>query len=358
MTTSREYTIVVPRIVDAGPINVATELANAAAAKGWRVRMLGLSGGVERTDLDPLVEARRISMRDLFVVRGVVHTHGLRPDLIGWFFSLREGCQVATTLHNHFMSDLSFGHRPWVVSLAFRVWSLCIRRFQVRICISKTMCRYYERLMPDASFQLAYNFRAPQADTAADARQLQWIADQRRRGQTVLIYVGALVARKNVEALVDAVAAEPGFSLALCGQGDLESQIRRRIGALAAHDRIAAFGQVRNPRLLLRECHLLALPSHAEGMPMAVLEAASVGRPCLMSNIAVHREMASLGLGAVFDRHRFSDFAAVVRQLTTSHTQPPDADPNILGAFASRFSVHRGFDRYQALFFSGGPEKS
>src|SRR5574340_385822 len=83
MTTSRRYTLIVPRVDHTGPCNVAVDLARAAAAAGWAVQILYLSGTPSRDVGDAAIPVRRVRFGDLFSLRGVLHTHCLRPDLLG-----------------------------------------------------------------------------------------------------------------------------------------------------------------------------------------------------------------------------------------------------------------------------------
>lgn len=51
-------------------------------------------------------------------------------------------------------------------------------------------------------------------------------------------------------------------------------------------------GQVGNPAEFLRPCHGFLLPSRAEGMPLALMEAMAAGLPCVVSDLPSLRAMA------------------------------------------------------------------
>ena len=89
------------------------DLCRQAAAHGAYVRLLCLAGGIERDDVGGLHEVRRLRWSDPLYLDGIVHTHCLRPDLVGSLFKLRGRCFVVTTLHNYFLIDLSFDHERW-----------------------------------------------------------------------------------------------------------------------------------------------------------------------------------------------------------------------------------------------------
>jgi glycosyltransferase involved in cell wall biosynthesis len=357
MTTSRHYTLITPRLDDTGPCNVAVDIGRAAASAGWTVSLRYLSGDPSRNDLAEFRDVRQLRLSDLANASGVIHTHCLRPDLLGWLFTFNSKCTVVTTLHNHFLIDLSFDHAPWKVRLAWRLWSAALRRFDHRVCISQTMRRYYRRLMPDLEFDVAYNFRSnPEASGRpqdAPPDLIDWLRAQRLKGRIVLAYVGSLTQRKNLAPLIEALAAEREMALILCGRGNQKADLERASIDLGLGDRVLFLGQVASPREVVRMCDALILPSLAEGLPLAVLEAASVGRPSLMSNITVHRELARLGVGATFDHRRFSDFAAQVRTVMCGRPSGQGPDPGLQSLWRDTFSSEVGFRRYETLLGEG-----
>jgi glycosyltransferase involved in cell wall biosynthesis len=351
MTTSLHYTLVTPRADYTGPCNVAVDIGRAALDAGHRVSLLYLSGENVRTDLGGFAEARRWRLGDVFSARGIVHTHCLRPDLVGWLHSWNPSCRVITTLHNHFRIDLAFDHPAWLVRIAYAAWSRALARFDARVCVSDTMRRYYRRTLPHLSFEVAYNFRSDGSarPSVLDERLDAWLRSQAETGRTLMAYVGSLSPRKNLRRLVDFVATSPTHAVVLCGSGPERATLERQIAESEAGGRIVLAGQVGAPELVLARCHLLVLPSLAEGLPLVALEALRAGRPCLLSNIAVHRELARAGLGVTFDRHGFSDFAEKAALLVRTHASLGHPDARLTELYRSSFSAEAGYARYARL---------
>ncbi len=104
----------------------------------------------------------------------------------------------------------------------------------------------------------------------------------------VVVYVGRIHTKKNLLALVGGWTASrrpPGARLVLAGWGD-DAEIASLQAAIAAGDGSVSFaGPVfgAEKRELLAGARFVALPSHSEGLPMAILEAWAEGIPTIMT---------------------------------------------------------------------------
>jgi glycosyltransferase involved in cell wall biosynthesis len=90
------------------------------------------------------------------------------------------------------------------------------------------------------------------------------------------VFLGRLDADKNVLALIHAAARLPvgGFCLDIFGKGELEPQVT---SAISGHEWIRYQGFVEDPTVLLHNYGYFVLPSLAEGLSNAMLEAMSAG---------------------------------------------------------------------------------
>lgn len=348
------YTLVVPALDRTGPVNVAVDIGRAACAAGWQVRMLHLGGTATRDDLGFATEVRSWRKSDLWRLRGVVHTHCLRPDLMGWLLSWNRRITLMTTVHNFFLFDVGFDKPKLYVRVAWLLWKRALARYDHVVCICEAMRRYYRRALPGQPLSMAYNFRAAPEIAVADPSVLAWIEARKRAGLTVLVFVGSLSDRKNITGLVAALADAQSLALVVCGQGPLLESLDAMLRERSLADRVLLAGQVMSPASIIRHGHALVLPSFAEGFPLAVIEAAAVGIPSLLSNIAVHRELAELGFGRVFDHRCFKDLETASLSLV-AHLPAPSATMQRL--WASRFTPEAGFARYEALLDASAPAR-
>jgi glycosyltransferase involved in cell wall biosynthesis len=115
--------------------------------------------------------------------------------------------------------------------------------------------------------------------------------------------VGRLCPQKGQVAIPAAVAAlaagHPGLSVALIGDGESREAIEREIVRTGTGGRIELLGWRSNAEVRRRigEARALLLPSHAEGLPIVLMEALALGRPVIASRIAGIPELVDEACG-------------------------------------------------------------
>ncbi|MDO6678459.1 glycosyltransferase family 4 protein [Shewanella sp. 4_MG-2023] len=129
-----------------------------------------------------------------------------------------------------------------------------------------------------------------------------------QNGMFKLTFVGAICKRKGIQELLDCllsfdtenimlhvVLAGPDYGEIL----DLNGQLNT-INKSNQNVSIEYLGKITNVDQILASSDGLILPSYSEGMPNVVLEAFSLGKPVLASNIKVHEDMINKKNGLIF----------------------------------------------------------
>lgn len=105
------------------------------------------------------------------------------------------------------------------------------------------------------------------------------------RGKTV-IAVGRYMQQKGLDRLldawklvVDALESGHGWQLHLVGDGDLRGALEQQVRRLGIESSVVLCGTVKDMAQVYRSAAILALSSHYEGLPMALIEAQAYGVP-------------------------------------------------------------------------------
>jgi glycosyltransferase involved in cell wall biosynthesis len=186
--------------------------------------------------------------------------------------------------------------------------------------------------------------------------------EERARARTALgvdadhccfVFVGRLHPVKRVDVVIDALAGVEGANLVVVGDGPERAALERRAheAGVAAHVRFA--GSTPHVVPFLHAADAFVLPSAAEGMSNALVEAMACGLPCLVTS-------AIGGVAALVGEDRgvlvpAGDVGAWRAAMTV--TVAGDARRHELGEAAARFvqsslTLDRTADRLAALYRS------
>ncbi|MFG6496244.1 glycosyltransferase family 1 protein [Fictibacillus sp. UD] len=104
----------------------------------------------------------------------------------------------------------------------------------------------------------------------------------------VVGHVGRLTYPKNHEFLIDIfneyLKTEPNSVLLLVGDGELRSQIEKKIKDLNLENKVILTGKRDDISELLQAMDVFIFPSHFEGLPVTLVEAQASGLPCIVSD--------------------------------------------------------------------------
>ena len=118
-----------------------------------------------------------------------------------------------------------------------------------------------------------------------------------------VVFAGRLVEGKGLLELLEAwprvVRDVPQSHLVILGSGPLEAEIRGRAAVTSVGGSVHLMGEMSDVRPYLRTAAAFVLPSRAEGLPNAMLEAMAMGLPCVATRIGPIVEMAADGKEAL-----------------------------------------------------------
>ena len=119
-----------------------------------------------------------------------------------------------------------------------------------------------------------------------------------------LLFLGRLRLDKGLDDLLAAAvtlkALHPHWHWTLAGDGNLDA-VRKRISTMGLDSAVTLTGWLdeQGKRRALEDADVLVLPSHAEGQPLAVLEAMAYARPVVATDVGDIPELLACGAGRV-----------------------------------------------------------
>jgi len=187
-----------------------------------------------------------------------------------------------------------------------RLYQAVLSRFDLVVHGSQAQSRFWEAGTPQADDKSAVIYNG--VDSAHFDPIVAFEAAKRLRaslgvkpGALLLGSVGRLAPEKNHEVLLTTLrrlrVARVDAHLVIAGSGPLRELLLRRAAELEIADRVSLIGEFEDVRPVLAAIDVFVLPSIAvESFSNAALEAMSMGKPVILSDIGGAREMIDDGI--------------------------------------------------------------
>lgn len=141
------------------------------------------------------------------------------------------------------------------------------------------------------------------------------------RDKTIVTVARLDEKQKNLMYLLDAFhdfnAVCSGYKLLLLGDGPDREKLQKYAQEIGISEHVEFAGKVKNPSELVSKCELFVFTSYHEGMPNALIEAMSIGMPCIVQRFGggAGEELIKDGENGIFlkDYNKEAFVAAMVR---------------------------------------------
>ena len=192
-----------------------------------------------------------------------------------------------------------------------------LRRFDHVVTMTNDMASQVRRFIGHRP-QVVGNFVDEQP---LDAQRVQ----ARASGPLRLVFVGSLSDRKQPGLLLPALAALRAISqdarLDIVGAGPLDADLRAQAQHLGLNTAVRMHGFLDDPARLVAQADVFVLPSLAEGMSRAALEALHLGLPCVMRDADGNSELITPGINGVLFASDADLSAALASAATLASSQ-------------------------------------
>lgn len=199
----------------------------------------------------------------------------------------------------------------------------------------------------------------PRVVSIANAVRLPALSPARRE-PALVVFAGRCSESKGIYDLLQATLqlrrVIPKLRIECAGDGDLD-EVERAIASMGLADRVRVHGWVDSRRRdeLLARAAVFVLPSHAEGLPMSVLEAMAAGCPVIASAVGGIPDLVQDGVnGLLIPAGDTRALAAAMRRLIEDSALARKLGVAARATIAARYTGERMLERLEQIYRSLG----
>jgi len=318
-------------------------MADGMREQGIPVIGLGRKPGLDRS----LVRRLRDLVRREHI--DVLHGHQYTPWFYAWLAALGTGAKVVFTEHGRFYPD----HYRWKAFWLNPVMALTSGAVVAISEATRLALARYE-FIPKARVQRIYNGIEPltrEPGRRQQVRQALGIPD----AAFVLGTVARLDPVKNQRMLLDAAARimqqDADVRVLLVGDGPERAQLERLVDELGIQERVLFTGFQPQPGDYMQAMDVFLLTSWTEGTSMTLLEAMSLGLPCVATAVGGNPEIVEDGVtGRLVPCDDADSLYQCLRELRASPGELVRMGQQGLAHFRDRFTVARMVGAYAGVY--------
>lgn len=310
---------IVPSLIQAGPVNVVLELVQVMQEHGHTCDVAYITN---RTDRDQNVfPCRTFELKKSVKLHwnnyDVIHSHGFAPDRYVMFHKPRScRAKTVTTMHNFVFREYTMRYGLFGGILRGAAILLAAQSHDEVITLTNVAKRYYSRYFPPRKLHVCANTR--QLDQSwPDEADIKAVNDFRSRNNLDLILGSncSITIRKGLDQAIKALPQLPSTGLVLTGDGPAMNSLRQLAQECGVGERVLMLGRRSRAWRNLQLYDIFIIPSRNEGFPLSLLEAASMGKASIGSDIDIFRDIFTYDELPKFLLDDIDSLVAVIRQV-------------------------------------------
>jgi len=304
-------------------------LLNKAEEIGIKTFVLEVKGNFSLFDL--------ISKLSDYLVKNnidILHTHGYKSDIVGYFSSRKASIKVISTPHGW---DLQSGIKVKIYDILDR---FVLRFFDKVVPLSNALKMSLKHISPDKVILI---------NNLVD---LNGLPDLKSGDMEQVCYIGRLTELKCVNDIIKAISLLPeNITLQVIGDGPKKNDLIALAADLNLKNRVSFLG-FREDRLeLLNNCGLLVLASLSEGTSRTLMEAMAMQKLVIGSNIPGNRNLIQdAKTGYLFSLHDYSHLASIIQNAINSKLESAEIAKNGKQYIYKSFSASSVVALYTSLY--------
>ncbi len=285
----------------------------------------------------------------------VAHVHGLKAVLLAAAATWpRSPIPVVYTLHNA-LPAATPGMRGYWREMALRQ---ALRQAAALIVVSQAQAAdlRQRRLLPAERVQVVPNgislaaLDDPALPAPAETRSALGIGP----GEIMVLTVARAIAGKGLDDLIDAALMVDAPRFVVAGDGPEKNRLQARAAAAGLGERVQFLGHRTDIPALLHAADIFLLPSHMEGMPLAIMEAMAARLPVVATAVGGVPEVVVDGQTGLLVPHRQpAALAAAVARLAAEPELRHRLGEAGRALVEERFTVERMLAAVAAVYDAG-----
>jgi len=220
---------------------------------------------------------------------------------------------VVAVAHRGDISPKKFERTP-LTFLQYHLVLLSLKLLDKVICVSQYIFNEVKRMCPLARCVVIYNSADESRFYIRDKENcsaflLKKFTKKFSDNTKIILFVGALIKRKGVDVLIEAMVTEPlshlnDVLLFIVGDGPEKGKLVRRVNELGIRRKVFFTGLVARDELpmIYGSADVFVLPSLDEGHPVAMLEAMASGLPVIGCKVGGVPECIEDGVNGIIIR--------------------------------------------------------
>lgn len=278
----------------------------------------------------------------------VLHCHQYTPYIYGALAAAFLPTKVVFTEHGRFYPDFSTWKRKLINPLLHK---LTFATTAISVATKNALVEYEN--IPENDIQVIYNGIAP---LNVDTSHVLALKASLHISEETLV-MGTIARFDPIKNHLMMLAAfrkvlDTGVNakLIIVGDGEMRISIEEQIESLNLAPNVILTGYITNPKTYLGMMDIFLLSSLSEGASMTLLEAMSLGKPCVVTDAGGNSEIVKHGeTGIVTKNDDDSEFAQGILSLVDGANSKKLGE-NGLKQFNSRFSVSVMCGNYLQLY--------
>lgn len=281
----------------------------------------------------------------------VLHCHQYTPWVYGALASIGTKARVIFTEHGRFYPDSTTWKRRIINPLLLK----CTAAVTAISKATKAALVEFE-FIPEHRIDVIYNGIAP---LVVDNEETQRIRTELNipDDHIVLGTIARFDPIKNHQLMINAFKQvhdeHPNTTLIMVGDGEERANIENTITSLGLKESVILTGYQSKPANYLNLMDVFLLSSLSEGTSMTLLEAMSIGKPCVVTDAGGNKEIVEENVnGYVTPNSEYISFTYKIISLIRNHSQITTMKKNAYSRYKKMFTREKMNSSYKDLYKS------